>query len=335
MKAAVVNAPHELVITDIEEPRPGMGEILVEVRACGVCGTDLHIYDGQFPAKYPIVMGHEFCGVVVAVGDNVSQISVGDKVAIQPNVSCGSCELCRRGRPNLCQGLLAYGVHMHGGFAQMCIVRHENAFHIGDLSFEAGALVEPLACCLHGINLVGVNAGERVIVFGAGPIGLLLAQLCRLRGASEVVVVDVLEERIHASSSLGFVALSSYELNSKEAEHTHSYELAIDASGATAVIERMTRFVRDGGRLLIFGVAPLDADVPIRPFEIYRRELTLIGAFSLGYEFDSAIRLLSSGQIHYKPLITHRMPLDGIHEALEYKRRGVGLKAIVFPSDEV
>ncbi|MFA4028297.1 MAG: hypothetical protein GDYSWBUE_000177 [Candidatus Fervidibacterota bacterium] len=333
MRAAIVEAPNQLIITDIEEPQPGEGEILVEVRACGVCGTDLHIYDGLFPANYPLVMGHEFCGIVAAVGDGVSGISVGERVAIQPNVPCGSCELCRCGRPNLCEGLLAYGVHLNGGFARMCIVRCENAFPIGDMPFEAGAFVEPLACCLHGVNLVGVNAGDRAIVFGAGPIGLLLAQICKLRGASEVVVVDIVEERLQVASSLGFVALLGDELSSDEAAHAHSYELAIDASGATAVIERLTRFVRDGGRVLLFGVAPMDAQVTISPFEIYRRELTIAGSFSLGYEFDAAIRLLNSGQIHYDPLITHRMPLDGLREALEYKRRGIGLKTIICPSE--
>lgn len=333
MRAAIVEAPHQLVIADVDEPQPGEGEVLVEVKACGVCGTDLHIYDGLFPANYPLVMGHEFCGIVVAVGDGVSGISPNDKVAIQPNVPCGNCELCRCGRPNLCEGLLAYGVHLDGGFAQLCVVRCENAFPIGDLPFEAGAFVEPLACCLHGINLVGVNAGERAIVFGSGPIGLLLAQLCRLRGASEVVVVDIVEERLQTASTLGFVALSSDELNSDEAAHTHSYELAIDASGATGVIERLTRFVRDGGRVLLFGVAPMDARIAISPFEIYRRELMIAGSFSLGYEFDAAIRLLRGGQIQYEPLITHRMPLDGLREALEYKRCGVGLKTIICPSE--
>lgn len=332
MKAAVISAPGELSIAEVDPPKIGEGEVLVEVHACGVCGTDLHIYDGQFPASYPIIMGHEFCGIVVDVGGGVSHISIGNRVAIQPNVACRICEMCRRGRPNLCEGLLAYGVHMNGGFAQLCAVRSENVFPIGEMPFEAGALVEPLACCLHGINQISVNAGESAVIFGAGPIGLLLAQLCRLRGASNIVVVDVIEKRLEVASSLGFVGLSSAELNLNKAMHSHSYDLAIDATGVASVIEQMPKLVRSGGRLLIFGVAPIEASVSISPFDVYRRELIIAGAFSLGYEFDAAIKLLGSGQIQYESLITHLMPLEGLREALEYKRHGIGLKVIIHPN---
>ena len=196
MKAAVVVEPHHLEIRDIPTPTLDAHDVLVKVYACGVCGTDLHIYEGRFPASLPLVMGHEFAGVVVDIGDAVEHITIGDRVAIQPNINCGMCTACRTGRPNLCDSLSAYGVHVNGGFAQYCRVHAENAYTIGDMSFDAGAFVEPLSCCLHGIRLVGINPGERVIVFGAGPIGLLLAQLCRAHGATEVCVVDLIEERL-------------------------------------------------------------------------------------------------------------------------------------------
>lgn len=333
MKAAVVKAPRELIVTEVEQPKAEEGEVVVKVMACGVCGTDLHIYEGEFIASYPIVMGHEFCGVVVDVGEGVSHISVGERVAIQPNVSCGICEMCRRGRPNLCESMLAYGVHIDGGFAQFCVVRSENVFSIGDMSFEAGAFVEPLACCVNGVNAVDVGFGERVLIFGSGPIGLLLAQLCKLRGAGEVVVVDLVEERLKIASMLGLTALLSSEVEADKAIHVNSYEVVIDATGSVNVIEGMPTFAKDGGRILIFGVAPKDAFIRLSPFEVYRRELTITGAFSLGYDFDTALNLLKHGLIEIDPLITHRMPLDELERALEYKRRGVGMKVLIFPNE--
>ncbi|MFA4015313.1 MAG: hypothetical protein RUDDFDWM_000393 [Candidatus Fervidibacterota bacterium] len=333
MKAAVVKAPRELIITDVEQPKADEGDVIVKVMACGVCGTDLHIYEGEFIASYPIVMGHEFCGVVVEVGEGVSHISVGERVAIQPNVSCGICEMCKRGRPNLCESMLAYGVHIDGGFAQYCVVRSENVFSIGDMSFEAGAFVEPLACCVNGIKAVDVGFGERVLIFGSGPIGLLLAQLCKLRGAAEVVVVDLVEERLKTASTLGLTALLSSEIEADKAIHTNSYEVVIDATGSANVIEEMPTFTKDGGRILIFGVAPRDAYIRLSPFEVYRRELTITGAFSLGYDFETALNLLMRGLIEIEPLITHRMPLEELERALEYKRQGVGMKTLIFPNE--
>jgi threonine dehydrogenase-like Zn-dependent dehydrogenase len=191
VKAAVVERPEVVRIEEREVPQPGAEEVLIRVRACGVCGTDVHILHAGFRADYPVIPGHEFAGEVVSVGDRVTHVRPGEPVVIDPNITCGVCPYCRRGLVHLCENLIALGVNLPGGFEEFCVAPAKQVYRLPDgLSWEEAAFVEPLACCVHGIDRAGISAGDSVVVIGAGPIGLLMVQLARLEGAREVIVSE-------------------------------------------------------------------------------------------------------------------------------------------------
>lgn len=178
MRAAVFHGPHDIRLSEVTVPEPQKGWVLIKVKACGICGTDVHINEGEAPAISPVILGHEFAGEVVAVGSGVTRLSIGDKVAVDPNIACGQCPQCRAGKVHLCDRLQAIGVTLNGGFAEYCMVPEVQAHRFEEgLSFVEAAMVEPVACCLHGIDLAGMRAGESVAIFGAGFIGLILLQL--------------------------------------------------------------------------------------------------------------------------------------------------------------
>lgn len=320
MRAVVLESPAQAHLRDVPVPEAGPGEVLLEVKAAGVCGTDLHIYEGDFPATFPLIPGHEFSGQVVAAGGDAGQALVGARVAVDPNVPCRSCTFCSTRREHLCSRLTAYGVHRNGGFAEHAVVNVQNVHPIGDLSFEQGALVEPLACVLHGIDVAQIRLGDEVLIFGAGPIGLLLCQAVLLSGAARLAVVDLWEEKLESARSVGaddvYVAKRDPRPRIRK-KHPGGFDVVIDATGVPAVIENLPAYVRDGGRLLYFGVCPQDARISLSPFEVYRRELSILGTFSLLGDFPPAIRLVQSGRIDLAPIVSHRFPLKEFDRAIK------------------
>jgi threonine dehydrogenase-like Zn-dependent dehydrogenase len=190
MKAVRLEATGQLYLRDVEKPVPGPDDLLVRIEACGICGTDRHLFLGEFPAKPPVTLGHEFAGLVEAVGSGVTDFRPGMRITGDPNIACGRCPECQRGRVNLCRNLRAIGIHRDGGFAEYVIVPQKQAFVLpADLDPLHGAFCEPLACCLHGVDLAAIDAGSSVVVLGGGVIGLLVVQLVRLAGATRVVLV--------------------------------------------------------------------------------------------------------------------------------------------------
>lgn len=336
MKAVVFPHPHEVRVEECPDPTPGPGEVLVAVKAAGVCGTDVHLYEGDFIGTYPLIPGHEFAGEVVAVGPEVDTAAPGDRVAVQPCCYCGRCAYCRAQQQHFCESLRAYGVHLPGGFAERCVVRQENLCHLGDLPYVAGSLLEPLGCCLHGLSRVGVVPGDHVAVFGSGPIGLLLAQLVRTGGSARVTVVDPVAGKLAVAARLGIEdALTPEEFAVRWKQLAPGgYHLVIDATGVPAVVESLFSFVRACGRVLFFGVCPQNARISVSPYDLYKRELKVAGTFSLLGEMDAALRLLRSGRVQWESLVTHRLPLSGFPEALADKSRGgEGLKTIIEPEE--
>ncbi len=334
MRAVVVERPHLWQVADVPDPKPQEGEVVIAVSACGVCGTDRHIFEGEFPAVLPLVPGHEFGGEVVAIGSKVKLVKVGDFVVVHPNIPCRLCAFCREGNEHLCRHLRAYGVHLPGGFAQFIAVRAENVHPAEGLTPQQAAWAEPLACCLHGLNKVGVLFGERVLVLGCGPIGLLLIQLALLRGASEVVAVDVAPTRRNMAKQLGAAfALTPDELSEHGKEIApDGFSLVIEATGNPQAVVQGLQQVRVGGRFLQFGVCPPAATIPVSPFTIYRHEITIVGSFSLNRELPAAISLLRSGRVNVGALTTHQLPLDGFGTALQLMREGKALKVQLLPN---
>jgi 2-desacetyl-2-hydroxyethyl bacteriochlorophyllide A dehydrogenase len=319
MKAAVFEAREDLAIRDVAEPEPGPDDLVLEVERTGMCGTDIHIFKGEYTARYPLVPGHELAGTVVAVGANVRSFAIGSRVAIDPNVYCGACHYCRRQRNNHCLAFNAIGVTRDGGFAERVLVPAANAYDIGDMPALEAAFIEPVSCAVYGIQRVRIDLGDQVAVFGAGPIGLILAQLARHAGASRVAVVDLSKARLELAERLGAHPILAGDGSDAELRRLapHGFDVSIDATGVPRVVERLFDHTTAGGRVLLFGVCPRDSRITVDPFVIYHRDLEVYGSFSLCYTFDAALRILQARSIDVAPLVSHTLPLDEFGHALE------------------
>jgi 2-desacetyl-2-hydroxyethyl bacteriochlorophyllide A dehydrogenase len=325
MKAARWESPGKLTVTEVPDPAPRHGELVVQVAACGICGTDLHIADGEFPpTPYPIIPGHEFAGRVAARGDGVpGDWREGDRVAVDPSLFCGHCPACRAGRGNLCANWNAIGDTVDGAFAEYVAVPAGNAYRIPDsVDDSQGALIEPLSCAVHGLRRIGPVLGEDVLLMGAGTMGLLLLQLLNQAGAHSVTVVDRKKSRLAAATAVGAANVAD---DAAELDH-RSFGVAVDATGAPAAIEAAFGALERGGRLLVFGVSSGDATVSLSPFRIYNDEITIAGSMAVLNSFGAAAGLMAAGVIDTGPLLGPPYPLDQFPEALAAVRDGEGVK---------
>ena len=327
MRAAIVDTPGSIRVGDVPDPKPEPRHVVVKVGACGICGTDLHIADGHFPpTPYPIVPGHEFAGEIVELGADVAGWSPGDRVAVDPSLFCGYCGPCRDGRGNLCENWGATGDTVNGAFAEYVSVPAATCYRMPEaMTWQQGAIVEPLSCAVHGVRRVGVEPGERFLVVGAGTMGLLMQQLLQRAGAV-VSVVDRDTSRLGRAADLGAVATAD-----DVAELDERFDAAVDATGAVPAIEAAFDSLRRGGRLLVFGVAPAQARIALSPFRIYNDEITVIGSMAVLHSFGRALDLVASGAVDTAPLLTHALPLEEYPAALDLMRSGAGLKVQVLP----
>jgi len=304
--------------------------------------TDLHMYIWEFPVKTPVILGHEFSGEVAQVGKEVHDLREGDRVAVDPVLSCGVCDACIAGRDNLCESLRAIGgagnIIVNGAFAEYTSVPQEAIGKIPpDMSFEQGAFVEPLACCIHGIDECRIRTGQTAVLIGAGPIGLLLLQLARIAGASTILVVDLKDQRLQLAKHLGadFVVNPSREdLRGRLMEITggQGADVAIEAVGSLSTVKQALEIVKKGGRVTVFGVPPTKSAMEISPFDIYFREISIVGIYALTRDtFRRSIAMLRSGRIRIDPLITERFALDEIVKALTLAEKKEGLKKLIYP----
>ena len=338
MRAAVIEAPGRVAVRDVPDPRPAPGEVVVSVALAGLCGTDLHIFAGEVNYVYPIVPGHEVVGTIVELGDGVVGLSPGMPVAFDPNIPCGQCHFCRRLRFNHCLNWQAIGVTRDGGFAERVAVPAKVVYPIGDLPFERAVFIEPLSCVVYGLQRAAPALGDRVLIFGAGPIGLLLMQAVRRAGAAQVVVTDLQRERLALASDLGAEVVVPAQGGGDQPAALRQmapqgYDLVVDATGVPAVVARCFDYVTPGGKVLLFGVCPEDATIPFSPFDLYRRDVSVYGSFALNVTFGPAIELLRAGAVRVQPLISHRVPLEQFPQALEMARTRSepAIKVIVEP----
>ncbi|GAA4614435.1 zinc-dependent alcohol dehydrogenase family protein [Saccharopolyspora hordei] len=328
MRAAIIDRPGSIRVGEVPDPKPGEGQLVVKVGACGICGTDLHIADGHFPpTPYPIVPGHEFAGEVVELGADVpGDWKVGDRVAVDPSLFCGYCTPCRSGHGNLCENWNATGDTVDGAFAEYVAIPAHTAYRMPDsMTWQQGALVEPVSCAVHGVRQIGVEAGERFLVVGAGTMGLLMQQLLQ-RGGARVSVVDRNAARLERATKLGAVAVST-----DVAELDQRFDAAVDCTGAAPAIEAAFDSLRRGGRLLVFGVAPAEARISVSPFRIYNDEITIVGSMAVLHSYGAALDLVASGAIDTDTLLTDTLPLEEFPAALDLMRSGAGLKVQVLP----
>jgi len=318
MRALVIEKPGKAQVVEQPTPPARAGEVVIKVHACGVCGTDVHIFKGEYLGDYPVVPGHEFAGEVVAAGEGVTKFSVGDRVAVEPNISCGACRFCGLNEQNFCENWQAVGVTLPGAMAEYVAAPESAAFDIGGLAYEAAAFMEPLSCVLHGMRKVDVRYGESVLVIGAGPIGLLLAQVARDCGAARLVAADRIASRLTLAKEVaGAEPVDTGNGFGSAAELAPGgYDVVIDATGVPAVIERTIGLARHGGRILLFGVAPNDAVAELRPFDIFRKGLSIHSSYTSLRNSVQALDLLRSGRIDVSRLVSHRLPLDEFEDAV-------------------
>jgi 2-desacetyl-2-hydroxyethyl bacteriochlorophyllide A dehydrogenase len=313
MKSVVIERPNEIALVVREVSEPGPGELMIQVMASGICGTDLHIYRGEYMGRYPVIPGHEFSGVVAAVGSQITRFKVGDRVAVEPNIACDNCVNCLNNRQNFCLNWQAVGVTLPGGMEEYVIVPEKAVFNIGDLPFEVGAFMEPLSCVVHGVQRAQIRLADHVAIFGAGPIGILMLQLTRIQGAAHITVLEINPGRADLASEMG----ADRVVSSFEQLLTDTYDMVIDATGAIPVMNRSIDYVRMGGTVLLFGVPPSGRNLEVEGFKIFRKGLTVLSSFTSVRNSFQAVDLLQSGQIRVEPLISHRLPLQDMPHALE------------------
>lgn len=334
MQAVVFRGAHRVRAEERVRPEVGPGQVLVRVRACGVCGTDRHIYEGEFPATPGVVLGHEYAGEVVEVGPGVSDLVPGQRVAVDPNIACGICRPCRMGKVHLCENLTALGVNYDGGFAEYSLVPRAQLYPFsGGLEWAEAAMVEPVACCLHGIDLAGIRGGERVLVIGGGAIGQIHAQLARLSGAGCVALSDPVLSRRELARELGVDILldpSTQSLDEMRAALDGGADVVIEAVGSAATAEQSIALAARGGTVIWFGVAAPEARSAVSPYDIYRREITVRGSFVNPFTHERALALLAGGRLRVGPLITRRIGLDEVLAVLAAPARD-DLKVVAIP----
>jgi 2-desacetyl-2-hydroxyethyl bacteriochlorophyllide A dehydrogenase len=313
----------------VEDPVPGPREVVVEVAACGICGTDLHILEGEFAPSLPIIPGHEFTGVVVATGTDVREMVAGTRVAVDPSLYCHECHYCRIGHNNLCERWNAIGVSVPGGAAQFAVAPVANCVRLPDhIRLEDAALIEPLSCAIRGYDVLTSQLGSHVLIYGSGTMGLMMLQLAKRTGAASVDVLDINPERLATAVALG---CSSTAASADELDRPRGWELVIDATGAGAAIQDGLSRVAPGGTFLQFGVASYDTRVTIEPYRIYNKEITITGSMAVLHSFERAAELFAAGVLDPEVFISDRLPLDDYAEALARFKRGEGRKIQVLP----
>jgi 2-desacetyl-2-hydroxyethyl bacteriochlorophyllide A dehydrogenase len=337
-RAAVFQDIGKIELENKNLTKPGAKEVLIRNRACGVCGTDLHLYHGapgSADATPPVVLGHEFSGEVVEVGTEVPDLGPGDPVTVDPNLACGECFYCRSGERNLCSNLTAIGVNFDGGFAQYSLVPFNQVYRFEQpVAFHHAAMAEPLACCLHGIDRVGLLEGQSVAVVGCGAIGLIMVQLAFLAGAGRVFASDPVEKRRHIAERFGAIPIDP---NQKELPATLRQDLpegvdaAIECAGNPRAILQAIESVRRGGTVMLFSVPEVDAIVQLPAYKVFHGELTILGSFTNPATQGRAVNLISLGRIQLEPLISHRLPLESITEAFGLFGTPEAIKIVIEP----
>ncbi|MBP2472062.1 2-desacetyl-2-hydroxyethyl bacteriochlorophyllide A dehydrogenase [Crossiella equi] len=329
MKAAVITGVGQVEVTEVPDPTPGPREVVVEVSACGLCGTDLHILQGEFAPTLPIVPGHEFAGVIVETGKNVTEVAVGDRVAVDPSLYCHECRYCRNGRNNLCSNWAAIGVSNPGGAAQYAVAPVANCVKLPDhVRTEDAALIEPLSCAVRGYDVLRSTLASNVLIYGSGTMGLMMLELGKKTGAASIEVVDLNPERLATATKLGVTATAA---SADDLDRPEGWDVVIDCTGNEKAIQDGLGRVAKGGTFLQFGVSDYSARAVIEPYKIYNQEITITGSMAVLHSFERAADLFAAGVLDPDIFISHRLPLSDYASALEAFKRGEGRKIQVLP----
>lgn len=333
MKAITYKSHGEVENSVIADPTAGPDEVVIRVHASGICHTDIDILYGRYGnSTFPLVPGHEYAGEIIAIGAGVTSFTVGQRVVVDPNIHCGSCKACKKGLYNLCDNLGAYGVTVNGGFAEYSVVHKDNVFPIGELSYGIAALAEPVGCVLNGIDAFETETIDNAMIFGAGPIGMLMALCLRTRGVRDVTMVDLDESRLLLAESFGLnaVAAGSDQLDAME----KSVDLTVDATGVLKVAESLINYAANGGNVLFFGVCAPGKTIAISPHDVFRRQIRIAGTHSLNHNIPDALKAIESIGSDIQRLVSHRVELSDIKGFLDNSSNQSGSLKVHAVSDQ-
>lgn len=339
MKAALFMGPGRIQAAVMDEGDVHDHDIKVRNLAVGVCGTDIHIFHGEkgsADVTPPVVLGHEYAGEVVAVGRAVKGFRPGDRVAIDPNIYCGTCYYCGSGRKHLCENLTVIGVNRNGGFAEYSIVPEAQAYRLaGHVDVEVGAMAEPLACCLHGIDLAQIRPGDTVCVIGGGAIGQIMVQLAKLAGASRVFLSEPAAQRREIAMANGAdYAIDPFAEDPAQAikkANGRGVDVVIECAGNLKATEQAFAVAGRGATIVLFSVPTPEAEFSLRLFDVFSKELRITGSFINPDTHQRAVNLINAGRVNIKPLITHRFGLNQVEEAIRRQRDPDSIKVLVKP----
>ncbi len=322
MKAAVFLGNEQIEMQDVPIPEPPKGEVLIKVCGCGVCGTDVHLYEGiGMGVKPPVAFGHEISGIVAGCGKGVTDLQEGQHVAIDPVVACGYCRYCQLGRTNLCNNPTIIGYARWGGFAEYCLAPRSHVYRVADdVSVQAGILIETLACVINGYERLAIEPGSSVLVIGAGSVGLLWNNLIKHTCITQLIQVDLVPQRVEKARLVG--ADAAHLVGTADAEdefnriYTEGFDVAIDCSGTAKGVRFGLEHVRKGGKFMVFGVCGEDERVTISPFEIFNKELSIIGAKMPPRTLEKSVRLIEAGIISVDEIVTNTYPLESLVDCI-------------------
>lgn len=339
MKSAVFYGKHDLRVEEHEMPEVGPKDVLIQVKACGVCGTDVHIYEGDKGAAEvtpPTILGHEFSGVIAEVGSEVTNYKAGDRVCIDPNCYCGACEPCRNGVAHYCEHMIGYGTTVNGGFAEYCAVNERQVYKLGDnTSFEQGAMTEPVACCLHGMDMCEIRPGHQVVVIGGGMIGLLMLQLSKLAGAAKVALLEPVESKREVGKKLGAdICIDPLHEDVKarlKEEGMTWVNTVIECVGRPSTIEQAIDIAGNKAVVMMFGLTKPDEIISVKPFEIFRKELVLKASYINPYTQKRALDLIDSGRLDVSSMVYEVADLDELADILSNPELRAKGKYIISP----
>jgi 2-desacetyl-2-hydroxyethyl bacteriochlorophyllide A dehydrogenase len=331
VRAIVFSEPGSFSLEEVADPVAGPREVVVRVQAVGICGTDIHVLDGEFaPTVFPIIPGHETSGVVEAVGKDVTEFAPGDRVSVDPTLTCGECSFCANGRANLCENWNGSGVaRTNGSTAELCVAPVRNVHRLdGGVDLELAAMIEPLSCAIRGYDLLPRRMGEHYLIYGAGTMGLMMAQLAPRAGAASVTVIDRNPSRLDAAGAVGIDLLAT---SADDVERPGGWDTVIDCTGVVAAIEDGLGRVRRGGTFQQFGVAATEAKATFSPFRVYNDELSIVGSMAVLNSYGRAVEMFAAGALNAQAMVSHAFCLDDYGDALEMFRAGTGRKLQIRP----
>lgn len=339
MKSAVFYGKHDMRVEESPMPQVGAEDVLIQVKACGICGTDVHIYEGDKGAAEvtpPTILGHEFSGVVTEVGAAVTNVKVGDRVCIDPNCYCGKCDFCRNGIAHYCTDMIGYGTTVNGGFAEYCSVNQRQVYKLGDhTTFEQGAMTEPVACCLHGMDMCNIHPGSSVVIIGGGMIGLLMLQLARLAGAARTALLEPVASKREVAKKLGAdVCIDPIHEDVKAALAAAGMtwvNTVIECVGRTSTIEQAIDIVGNKGTVMMFGLTKPDDTISLKPFEVFKKEIELKASYINPYTQKRALELIDSGRLDVSSMVYAVESLDNLADILAKPELRANGKYIISP----